>query len=269
MFKQALLAAAVAATFAAPAAVLAQTAPKSPHTITGNVGLFSQYIFRGLKQTDGDPAVQGGFDYAHESGLYAGTWASNVQWLRDSAQYSSNSLEWDFYGGYKGTFGGDFSYDIGLLQYWYPGTVAAGGEKGNTLELYGQLGWKWLTAKYSYSLGNKTFSVRDSKGTGYFDLSANIPLGDSGFTAVLHWGYQKFKGTDARNAGGASNDSLYSYKDWKLGVTYALPKDFTVGVMWTKAYDANPLGYGSVGQGGVYPNNIATGTGTVFLQKTF
>jgi len=41
----------------------------SPHTLTANVGLYSQYVFRGLTQTNEDPAIQGGFDYAHSSGF--------------------------------------------------------------------------------------------------------------------------------------------------------------------------------------------------------
>src|SRR4051794_14133352 len=120
----------------APATTAAAApAPTPEHTITGNVGLFSQYIFRGLTQTDRKPAVQGGFDYAHSSGFYAGTWASNISWLKENASTVVNgatvsggtygeggSMEWDFYGGYKGTVG-DFSYDLGTLYYWYPGKI--------------------------------------------------------------------------------------------------------------------------------------------------
>src|SRR5437762_3247023 len=61
----------------------AESAPQPEHTITGNVGLFSQYIFRGLTQTNENPALQGGFDYAHISGLYAGVWGSNISWISD------------------------------------------------------------------------------------------------------------------------------------------------------------------------------------------
>ena len=71
------------------------------YTLTGNVGLFSQYVFRGISQTDEDPAVQGGIDFAHKSGIYLGTWASNVSWLSDGNPDVSASMEWDFYGGYK------------------------------------------------------------------------------------------------------------------------------------------------------------------------
>src|SRR5690606_34855209 len=110
------------------AASVTANAESTDNALAGNVGFFSEYIFRGLKQTDGKPALQGGFDYSHSSGFYAGTWASNVSWLEDSQAatgYSSSSLEWDFYGGYKGAIG-DFGYDLGLLYYWYPGRVAPG-----------------------------------------------------------------------------------------------------------------------------------------------
>src|SRR5690349_14450604 len=86
---------ALAQTPAAPPAPAA-TPPTPEHMLTANVGLFSEYIFRGISQTGGKPAVQGGFDYAHSSGFYAGTWASNISWLEDFGQYNRSSLEWDF-----------------------------------------------------------------------------------------------------------------------------------------------------------------------------
>jgi uncharacterized protein (TIGR02001 family) len=198
MIRKTVIAGALAAAFA-PGLALAQApapAPASPHTLTGNVGLYSQYIFRGLTQTDRDPALQGGFDYSHSSGLYLGTWGSNISWLRDFGSYSGGgSLELDFYGGFKGNIGkSDFTYDVGALYYWYPGDVAPGFVKADTLELYGALGWKWLSVKYSHSVKNKTFGVPDSRGTYYLDFTANVPLGGTGLTAIAHWGKQKFDG---------------------------------------------------------------------------
>ena len=101
------------------AAAQQPAAPASPHTVTANIGLFSQYVFRGLTQTDRDPALQGGFDYSHASGFYLGTWASNISWLKDGNLYNGGgSLEWDFYGGLKGPIGkSDFTYDVGLAYY--------------------------------------------------------------------------------------------------------------------------------------------------------
>ncbi|HEX6828185.1 MAG TPA: TorF family putative porin, partial [Burkholderiales bacterium] len=162
-----------AAALAAPVASMAAE-EASPHSFTANVGLYSQYIFRGLTQTNEDPALQGGFDYSYAIpntpvNFYLGTWASNISWLKENfssvangtqGQYSEGgSLEWDFYGGFKGNFGKtDFTWDVGLLYYWYPGnaagTLAGGGPcligiagcpKADILEGYVGLGWKWFT----------------------------------------------------------------------------------------------------------------------------
>jgi uncharacterized protein (TIGR02001 family) len=326
MFKNTLMAGALVAALGLPTLTLAQTAPaaeakpaeaKPPYTLTGNFGLFSQYIFRGLSQTDAKPAAQGGFDFAHESGFYLGTWASNISWLKENASLnggggpniitgtyeSGGSLEWDFYGGYKWSLPNDFVVDFGTLYYAYPGNTSAaynavvtplvpgfsGAPKGDTWEIYVAPSWKWITLKYSYSVMDHTFGTLSSKGTGYLDLSANVPLGDltkslDGLTLNLHWGYQKYKGTDPRNVlfagayGGAtpSNDEIFSYKDVKVGLTYALPKDFSVGAFWSKAFSENKLGYGGVsdvagppGFFGPFPHDIGKSTGTVFVQKTF
>lgn len=267
MLKRTLIASLLAASFGAPSALAADS---SPHSITGNVGLFSQYIFRGLMQTNNDPALQGGFDYSHSSGFYLGTWGSNVSWLTDSPAatgYTSSSLELDFYGGFKGTFGkSDFGFDVGLLQYYYPGTHNAianpGTVKANTLELYGALTWKWLSLKYSHSLDSKTFGVNNSRGTYYLDLSANVPVTDK-INLQAHWGKQKFDG----NNGAVSNDSIASYEDWKLGATFALPQDFTLGAFVTGTSM-------SAAQKAFYTNAsdnrfVGKDTFTVFLQKTF
>ena len=244
MFKKTIIAGLVAGAFA-PALAFAQAAAPAPtpeHTLTGNVGVYSQYIFRGLTQTNGDAALQGGFDYSHSSGFYAGTWLSNISWLTDSPTatgYASSSLEMDFYGGYKGTISGDLGFDVGLLQYYYPGTkntaavpYPAGINKADTLEMYGALTWKWLSAKYSYSLNDQTFGVKDSSGSSYLDFSANFPLTDA-VNLVAHYGIQKYEGSGGACGVRVSNDICASYKDWKLGATYALPQSFTIGGYWT------------------------------------
>ena len=283
-----------------PAAPAAPAAPASDHTFTANVGVFSQYIFRGLTQTNRKPALQGGVDYSHSSGLYIGAWMSNISWLRENTsaigfptngQYQSGGhIEVDIYGGYKANFGkSDFTYDVGLLQYWYPGTVkpplaaAAGGcatflpalacPKGNTLEGYGALGWKWVTLKYSQSLKDETFGVPKTRGTNYIDLTADVPVGETGVTVNLHYGRQKYKG-QIPVVGALSNNTALSYNDWKVGASYALPKDFTIGAYATGTSGANIAGYGATTERfgaffGPYPRNIAKTTGTIFLKKTF
>ncbi len=290
MFKKTIIAGLTAAALGSGLTQAQQpaAAPASPHTLTGNIGLYSQYIFRGMTQTNREPALQGGFDYSHSSGFYAGTWGSNISWLRDGAPVpaynAGGSLELDIYAGYKAAIGkSDFILDVGGLYYWYPGDAtprpacvygtATACPKGDTIELYTAVGWKWLVAKYSVSLGNETFGLPSSRGTSYFDLTATVPLGESGFTAVAHYGKQRYSGNIPGYAlGGAastSNDAAASYEDWKLGISYALPKDFTIGAYYTDTSGANRFYYGSVGEGGPFPRNMTKGTGTVYIQKTF
>ena len=79
--KKSLIALALVSAFTAPAFAQEAAAPVSDHTLTGNVGLFSSYRFRGIDQTMGKPALQGGFDYSHASGIYVGNWNSVISVL--------------------------------------------------------------------------------------------------------------------------------------------------------------------------------------------
>jgi uncharacterized protein (TIGR02001 family) len=247
---------------AAPAAE-AKAAP--PYTVAYNVGLFSQYIFRGLTQTQNKLAVQGGVDFTHSSGFYAGAWGSNVSWLEDARSaavdsgtpgvgYDNSSLELDLYGGYRGTVK-EVGYDIGLLQYVYPGTPVPGAARAETTEVYGSLSYKWVTAKLSVAVSDKVFANRDAAGTYYADLTANYPLTDT-ITLTAHVGRQEYSGS--------ANDP-YSYTDWKLGASKVIAEGVTVGGYYTDT-NAKELGYGAaVYKGG----NIGDAQGTVFIQKTF
>ena len=198
------------------AAPTAAPAPASPFSF--NVGAVSDYRFRGISQSRLRPAVQGGVDFASESGFYAGTWLSTIRILRDIPG-GRGSVEWDIYGGYKGKINDDFSYDVGALRYQYPGqnfptTV-------NTTELYGALTFWLATVKYSHSVGRATFGVPNSRGTGYLEAAATFDLGN-GFALTPHIGYQKYRGSNA----GVSNNSFASYADYSL----ALVKDFGNGL---------------------------------------
>jgi uncharacterized protein (TIGR02001 family) len=231
--RKTLLSLALGSTLCVPA--LAQAQAQSPHSFSANVGLYSEYVFRGIKQTAGEPALQGGFDYAHSSGIYLGTWASNISWLEDFNAYSRSSLEWDFYGGYKGNFGkSDFSFDLGTIYYYYPGNARPGVTKADSWELYAGLGWKFLSLKYSYNLkdyfgarptGNKT------DGTWYLDFSVNYPVGETGLALNAHYGK-----LDVDSDGNRDAATKASYDDWKIGVTYTVPsgmvKDLTLGAYY-------------------------------------
>jgi uncharacterized protein (TIGR02001 family) len=218
--RSSLAALALAATFAGsawaqtpPPAAAPAAAPEPDWTFTGNVGLYSQYVFRGISQTNEKPAIQGGFDLAHKSGFYVGTWASNISWLSDGNPDVSASIEWDFYGGYKWTLPQDFVADFGVLYYWYPGSYPSGySPKPNTTELYAALNWKMLQAKYSYAVSD-TFGFPNSDGSYYIEGNLNWDVVEKvndyfgKVTLIGHVGHQSYH-----------NNGAYSYTDWKAGV---------------------------------------------------
>lgn len=213
---------------AAIAAPLAAQAAESPHSLSANVGMTSDYIFRGISQTGGDPAIQGGLDYTHKSGFYLGTWGSNVGWIEDFQGYASGNVEIDLYGGFRNSIGKtDFTYDLGVIQYFYPGE-RAGAVDADTTELYAALGWKWFTVKYYYSISDETFGFADSEGSSYLDISASVPVGETGLTVGAHWGTFSFE-----------NNGPADYDDWKVSLAYDMGKlsevmsGVTVGVMYT------------------------------------
>ena len=247
------------AAFAADAAPTAAPAPA--YTVSYNVGLYSQYIFRGLTQTDKKPALQGGVDFAHSTGFYLGAWGSNISWLEDNASYDHSSLELDVYGGYANSIG-DIGYNIGALQYIYPGKQLDGFKAAETTEVYGALSYKWLQGKMSYIVSKNGFGNANASGSYYAELNANIPLADSGVTANLHVGRQEFDGSPSYTN---SNDDLYSYTDWKVGATKAFSNGVNVGAYYSDT-NASTAGYGAAVYSG---GDISKSTFTAFVQKTF
>ena len=94
------IAAAISGLFAP--AVFAQATPAPEASpVTANVTVVSDYRFRGISQSNQKPAIQGGFDYAHESGFYVGNWNSSISWISDGNPSVSAPIEMNFYGGFK------------------------------------------------------------------------------------------------------------------------------------------------------------------------
>jgi uncharacterized protein (TIGR02001 family) len=221
------LLATAAALSALPRLALAEDPPASP--LSFNVGVVSDYRYRGISQSRLKPALQGGADYAAANGLYVGTWLSTIKWIKDAGTINgvdvgSTPAEWDIYGGYKGDIIKDsLTYDVGGLYYLYVGNhtsrVAA---NANTFEVYGALTYSVFTAKYSYALTNLFgiggTGVPDSKGSGYLDLSANFDLG-SGFTLTPHVGRQQ-----------VTHYSIASYTDYSLTLGKDLGSGFSVSL---------------------------------------
>lgn len=193
-------------------ATIAQTkAPEPDYTLSYNVGVVTDYRYRGLSQSHLKPALQGGADFAHKSGVYLGAWASTIHWIKDAG--GSGNVELDLYGGYKGTVG-DLGYDVGVLAYQYPSNKLA--VSANTTELYGALTFGPVTAKYSHSVTN-LFGFADSKNSSYLEAAASFDLGN-GYSVTPHIGYQKVKG---------AGNGVFSYSD----LSVAMAKDFGNGLV--------------------------------------
>ena len=169
---------AMAAGLAAQSPAPSQPAPPTPPTLlgcalSGSTTLGSQYIFRGLTQTDGQPTVQAELDFVHPSGFYFSTALSNISWFTDqnaglasapvslaspgavgaplykANQVNSASVELDLFGGYKWGFAKDWTLDVGLYRYLYPGTYENLGAFRNpaTTEAYLGLSYSWASLK--------------------------------------------------------------------------------------------------------------------------
>ena len=108
---------------------LVSTQASAVEGLSANVAATSNYLWRGLEQTGGDAAISGGIDYAHDSGLYVGTWASNASW-------GDMKTELDLYFGFGGDISEDISYDVGYIYYAYPDSVA---DENDFSEVYGSL----------------------------------------------------------------------------------------------------------------------------------
>ncbi len=270
--RKSLITTAVLGALAAPSFVFAaEAAPASDLTVAYNVGLYSQYIFRGLTQTDRKPALQGGVDLTHSSGFYLGAWGSNVSWLTDGnnngaeAGYynSGGSLEIDIYGGYRTEIAkSGITLDVGALQYYYPGHRRSSMARANTTEVYGALSYGWLQAKLSGVVSPDAWGTGDARGTYYAELNANVPLSDlagakdglaSGITGLVHVARQDFDGV---------NSSAASYNDYKIGVQKTFDGSLNVGAFWSKANTKSSFWT-------IDNKNIGDSTGTVYIQKTF
>jgi uncharacterized protein (TIGR02001 family) len=207
------------------AVTVAAPEPASPHTLSSNIGFFSDYVFRGISYARERGAVQGGFDYSHSSGLYLGLWATNVN---KDALYG-NTVELDLYGGYIHQFTPDLSVNVGLLQFFYPDNDKIANQSANTTEFNAAITYKWLTLKHSYALtdffgintksfgnaaiGNHTTGTGDSKGSGYTELNFNYKLPIQDINLALHVGHQT-----------VHNYSVANYTDFLIGIN----KDFAI-----------------------------------------
>ena len=174
-----------------------------------NVAIANDYVWRGMTQTSEEPAISGGFDIAGESGLYFGTWASNVEFGDGAA------LELDWYAGYANELENGLSYDIGYLAFTYPGEDSLDFE-----EIYLGLGYSYFGLTYSSGQDsapdNTEFSValgETGLGVTYGDydeygeytiISYDLPVSVAGLGVSLSW-----SDFSAETSGGLADEDTF------------------------------------------------------------
>lgn len=189
--------------------------------VSGNVTLASDYSFRGVSQTDRDPAIQGGFDVAWDSGLYIGTWSSNVS-------FGTTSQELDLYVGYGGEINENLTWDVNYVRFEYPGD----GANLDYNEFGGSLSFNDFTVGLIYS--NEYFALDDVTWFyPYVEYSLALPRDAS---LDFHVGWSAVDDNSAGDWVGAFGDEdVIDYS-----VTYTIPVaglDLGVGVVGTDADD--------------------------------
>lgn len=175
-------------------------------TVSGNVAIVSEYRFRGISQSDGDLAIQGGLTVSHKSGFYLSTWASN---LGGFGTYGGANMELDLIGGYKHSFG-KATVDGGLLWYVYPGTSGHNYAEPY-LNVSAPVGPVSVKVGANYAPKQREIGNEDSL---YVYGEASVTIPHTPVTLLSHFGH-----TDGRGAAPAGPTGHYD--DWSLGAAYS------------------------------------------------
>ncbi|AWL13086.1 hypothetical protein HMF8227_02634 [Saliniradius amylolyticus] len=184
---------------------------------SGTATIASDYLFNGVSQTGEDPALQGSIDWAGDTGWYAGTWASNVDFGDDT------NLEWDFYAGYWQELGDNMSLDIGLAQYTYHG--GDNSSDGNYAEAYATwgIGNTAITLWYAWDYFGTDAAHYITK------INHTFPINDN-FSILV--GVDRSVSMDEEKFVWETNDDDYIH--WQTTASYSWSGfDFTLGVEGT------------------------------------
>ncbi|NQZ20892.1 MAG: hypothetical protein HRT53_02455 [Colwellia sp.] len=160
---------------------LLSTQASAVEGLSANVAATSNYLWRGVSQTNDAAAISGGIDYANESGFYAGTWASNIDFGDDA------SAELDFYLGFSGQLNADVSYDVGYIYYAYPDSAEADSSNEYDFgEIYGSLSYSYFSLSASYGVNNDD-GAQFADSSLYISADAEFEIAD-GLTLAFHLG---------------------------------------------------------------------------------
>lgn len=238
ILKKTVLSAALAVT------ALAGMPTEAQAEISANVAVVSDYRFRGISQSNKNPAIQGGFDYAFTNGFYLGTWGSSVNF--DSDTVFNGSLELDVYGGWGKEFGENSTIDLGYIYYAYPGDD--GKTIGNYQEIYANYGWRDLSLGIAYS----DDYYGDSGKFLYLQANYNWSFAED-WALAFHVGYNDFDEDIF-----LSSDKGH-YMDYSIGLTWSVV-GVDLGVTWVGS---------NLKEKDVFGTDWAKDTAVFSISKTF
>lgn len=173
------------------ACLVAPSAVAGDHSLSLTPYLATDYMFRGLSQTDNEPALQLGIDYTHSSGFYAGAFFSNVDFGTDT------NREQSVFVGYGNNLTDDLAFDLQAWRYGYHRESEA-----NYSEYSVGLTYKWVTARYWWTDNYYNLDINQD----YYELNLDIPLNDD-FTLGLHAGH-----TD-------TDVNIFDYSDYSISLS--------------------------------------------------
>ena len=199
-----------------------------PGNFSGNVAVTSEYLFRGLSQSDESPALQGALDYdievADQIFVYAGTWGSNVD-FNEAAAVDGASIELDFYSGLKCEVGRTgLSWDTGFIYYAY--SDAAASLNYDFWEIQGAVSYDFGIAKFTASL-NYSPDYFGASGDAFYTkvvINAAIPA----VKGLSLFGHVADESIDDSAAFGTAD-----YFEWNIGATYNVDRLFDVSINYS------------------------------------
>lgn len=192
------------------AATLLSTQASAVEGLSANVAASSNYLWRGVSQTDDAAAISGGIDYADDSGFYAGTWASNIDFGDDA------STELDFYLGFSGQLSKEVSYDVGYIYYAYPDSAESDSSNEYDFgEIYGSLAYSYFSLSANYGVNNDD-NAQFADASLYISADAEFEVAE-GLTLAFHLGDYSYDDSMV-----AKDYNDYSVSLSKDGFTFAV-----------------------------------------------
>lgn len=196
--------------------------------LTANIGVASNYIWRGVSQTQDASAISGGIDYAHSSGFYVGTWVSNESWT------ATPGYEQDLYAGYGGK-AGPVSYDVSYIAYTYP----VGDAKDDFSEVILNLGYGPVTLTYAPTVDKE--AEGSNQDDVYMSIAAEFEVRKDLMLQVLYGSYDYDGGSAADykhiHVSLSKNDFSFAYDKVDPEVAGAYNDDPRFTVSWSKSFD--------------------------------